>query len=299
MPCSSSSNSLDDLTDFVVRHPRLFVLTGAGCSTDSGIPDYRDANGDWKRRQPIRYQEFIGDEQVRRRYWARSLLGWPAFARARPNRAHLALARLEAAGLVHQTVTQNVDGLHQEAGSRRVIDLHGRLDAVVCLNCRYRGPREVFQHALAELNPAFSALAATVGPDGDADLEAVDFRAFRVPGCPSCGGMLKPAVVFFGESVPKPRVEHTCQRLAEADALLVVGSSLTVFSGYRFCRLAAARGQPIAAINLGRTRADNELALKVTLPCGVALSGLLERLDPLNDARAVAGSPEPAATNFR
>jgi NAD-dependent SIR2 family protein deacetylase len=278
MPRPSFSNPLDDLAGFVERHPRLFVLTGAGCSTDSGIPDYRDANGDWKHRQPVRYQEFVGSERTRQRYWARSLLGWPAFARARPNSAHAALARLEAAGFVHQTVTQNVDGLHQQAGSRRVIDLHGRLDAVVCLDCRYRGPRETFQRALAEDNPAFAELAAAIGPDGDADLDAVDFGGFQVPDCPSCGGTLKPAVVFFGESVPKPRVERACQRLAEADALLVIGSSLTVFSGYRFCKLAAVRGQPVAAINLGRTRADNELALKVNLPCGAALAGLLERL---------------------
>lgn len=298
-PRSSCSGPLDALADFVERHPRLFVLTGAGCSTDSGIPDYRDANGDWKRRQPVRYQEFIGSGLIRRRYWARSLLGWPAFARARPNAAHAALARLEAAGFVHQMITQNVDGLHQRAGSRRVIDLHGRLDAVVCLECRYRGPREAFQRALAEQNPAFAALAATVGPDGDADLEAVDFSGFQIPDCPHCGGTLKPAVVFFGESVPKPRVERACQRLAEADALLVVGSSLTVFSGYRFCRLATACGQPIAALNLGRTRADGELALKVNLPCGAALSGLLKRLGPFSDSKAGAGWPKPDATNLR
>ncbi len=279
MPRSSVSDPVDALTGFVERHPRLFVLTGAGCSTDSGIPDYRDANGDWKRRQPVRYQEFVGSERTRQRYWARSLLGWPAFARARPNAAHAALARLEAAGFVHQTVTQNVDGLHQQAGSRRVIDLHGRLDAVTCLECRYRGSREAFQHALAANNPAFAKLAAMLGPDGDADLEDADFSGFRVPCCPSCGGMLKPAVVFFGEPVPKPRVERACQRLAEADALLVIGSSLTVFSGYRFCKLAIAQGQPIAALNLGRTRADDELTLKVALPCGAALSGLLERLN--------------------
>lgn len=276
--CSSYSDPLDRLADFVERYPRLFVLTGAGCSTDSGIPDYRDANGNWKHRQPIRYQAFIGSEQTRRRYWARSLLGWPTFARARPNAAHLALARLEAAGFIHQMVTQNVDGLHQQAGSRRVIDLHGWLDAVVCLNCRYRGSRAAFQHSLVEANPDFATLAAVAGPDGDADLEVLDFSAFQIPGCPNCGGILKPAVVFFGESVPKPRVERACQRLADADALLVVGSSLTVLSGYRFCRQAAARNQPIAALNLGRTRADAELALKVNLPCGAALDGLLERL---------------------
>jgi NAD-dependent SIR2 family protein deacetylase len=275
---SSISDPLTALARFVERYPRLFVLTGAGCSTDSGIPDYRDGNGDWKRRQPVRYQEFVGSERTRQRYWARSLLGWPAFARARPNVAHAALARLEAAGFMHQMVTQNVDGLHQQAGSRRVIDLHGRLDAVDCLNCRHRGPRAAFQRVLAENNPAFAALAAAVGPDGDAELDTADFGGFRVPDCPRCGGMLKPAVVFFGETVPKPRVERAGRRLAEADAMLVIGSSLMVLSGYRFCTQAAARGQPIAAVNLGRTRADGVLALKVNLPCGPVLHGLLERL---------------------
>jgi NAD-dependent SIR2 family protein deacetylase len=269
---------LDALSAFVERHPRLFVLTGAGCSTDSGIPDYRNHNGDWKHRQPVRYQDFVGGERTRQRYWARSLLGWPAFARARPNATHATLARLEAAGFVHQLVTQNVDGLHQQAGSRRVIDLHGRLDAVVCLDCGTRGTRAAFQGALEKNNPAFTALAATLGPDGDAALDDVDFSGFRIPPCPCCGGMLKPAVVFFGEAVPKPRVERAHQRLAEADALLVIGSSLMVFSGYRFCRWATARGHPVAAINLGRTRADGELALKVSQPCAPALNGLLERL---------------------
>ena len=270
--------ALDALADFVARHPRLFVLTGAGCSTGSGIPDYRNHSGDWKRSPPVRYQEFVGGEPIRQRYWARSLLGWPLFASARPNATHVALARLEEAGRVHQLVTQNVDGLHQQAGGRRVIDLHGRLDLVLCLRCSHRESRAVFQRTLLAANPEFAALAADSGPDGDADLEAGDFGAFVVPACPRCGGLLKPAVVFFGESVPKPRVERAARRLAEADALLVIGSSLMVFSGYRFCQLAAVRGQPIAALNLGRTRADDELALKVALPCGPALVGLLRRL---------------------
>ena len=273
-----SADSLDLLVDFIERHRHLCVLTGAGISTDSGIPDYRDANGNWKRQEPMRYQEFIRSEHSRRRYWARSLLGWPTFARAQPNLAHAALARLEAAGFVHQIITQNVDGLHQQAGSRQVIDLHGRLDTVVCLECPYRGAREAFQVALAENNLAFTALVAALGPDGDADLDDVDDGSFRVPNCPACGGLLKPAVVFFGEAVPKSRVEQACRRLAEADALLVIGSSLAVFSGYRFCALATAHHQPIAAVNLGRTRADNELALKVSLPCGPTLNSLVERL---------------------
>lgn len=278
MLSKTATNLLDQLTDFVKRHQRLFVLTGAGCSTDSGIPDYRDANGDWKRPQPVRYQEFIRRERTRQRYWARSLLGWPVFAQAQPNPAHFALAHLEAAGFIHQLVTQNVDGLHQRAGSRQIIDLHGRLDTIVCLHCQYQESRETFQHILLENNPCFALLTATYAPDGDADLEGVDFSRFNVPGCPRCGGLLKPDVVFFGESVPTQRVETTFQRLAEAEALLVVGSSLAVLSGYRYCKLAISQRQPIAAINLGYTRADSELTLKCNLSCGPALVSLLERL---------------------
>ena len=284
------------LRDWLDRHRRIFVLTGAGCSTDSGIPDYRDANGSWKRRPPILYQDFIGGEPARRRYWARSLAGWPAFASARPNRAHRALATLETAGFIHQLVTQNVDGLHQQAGSRRVIDLHGRLDTVVCLQCPYRESRDVVQERMRADNPGFAVSAAALAPDGDADVERVNYSGFHPPDCPRCGGILKPSVVFFGEAVPKSRVEQARQRLREAGALLVVGSSLTVFSGYRFCKIAADQGQPIAAVNLGRTRADDELTLKANMPCETALDELLTRLgvtanapDPTNLAPASTG----------
>jgi NAD-dependent SIR2 family protein deacetylase len=268
----------DTLVRFIERHPRLFVLTGAGCSTESGIPDYRDGNGDWKHRQPVQYRDFVGSEHVRRRYWARSVLGWSRFAQARPNAAHAALAQLETAGRVHQLVTQNVDGLHQRAGSRRVIDLHGRLDTVACLACRQSLLRADWQQALLELNPELLALAARAAPDGDAEPDGYDYERFRIPACPHCGGVLKPAVVFFGESVPKPRIERCYRRLAEADALLVVGSSLMVYSGYRFCRAACEQSKPVAAINLGRTRADAELSLKITEPCGRALSWVLEQM---------------------
>lgn len=273
-----SADPLDQLAAFIERHRRVCVLTGAGISTDSGIPDYRDANGDWKRQQPIRYQEFIGSEPNRRRYWARSWFGWPRFASAQPNLAHQALVRLEMAGFVEHIITQNVDGLHQQAGSRQVIDLHGRLDAVICLECPYQDGREAFQSVLTESNPTFTARVATLGPDGDADLDDAAYADFRVPGCPACGGLLKPGVVFFGEAVPKSRVEQAYQWLAAAEALLVIGSSLTVLSGYRFCMAATANGQPIAALNLGRTRADPELTLKVNRPCGPTLSSLVERL---------------------
>ena len=266
------------LAQFVADHPRLFVLTGAGVSTDSGIPDYRDGDGNWKRRQPVRFQEFIASEPVRRRYWARSLIGWPRFARARPGAAHAALVHLEAAGFVHQLVTQNVDRLHQQAGSRAVIDLHGRLDRVQCLGCDARESRNDYQLRLAEHNPAFVSLPAASAPDGDADLDHAEFRDFRVPGCVHCGDVLKPAVVFFGECVPPALVETVYARLNHADGLLVVGSSLMVYSGYRFARAAAEAGKPLAAINLGRTRADELLSLKVAAPCGGTLGMLAETL---------------------
>ncbi len=266
------------LAQFVADHPRLFVLTGAGVSTDSGIPDYRDGDGNWKRRQPVRFQEFIASEPVRRRYWARSLIGWPRFAQARPGAAHAAVARLETGGFVQQLVTQNVDGLHQQAGSRAVIDLHGRLDRVQCLECGAHESRHDYQQRLAARNPAFATLPAATAPDGDADLDGVDFDAFAVPGCTRCGGMLKPAVVFFGEGVRPALVEDAYAQLAQADAMLIVGSSLMVYSGYRFARAAAEAGKPIAAINLGRTRADGLLALKLAAPCGETLGALVQAL---------------------
>ncbi|MGH8780160.1 NAD-dependent protein deacetylase [Paraburkholderia sp.] len=269
---------LADLHDFVQRHPRLFVLTGAGISTDSGIPGYRDENGAWKRSPPITLQEFLGSAAARQRYWARSTVGWPVVADAQPNDAHVALARLEAAGHVPTLVTQNVDGLHQRAGSQRVIELHGGIDGVTCLDCGAHHSRTAIQHTLVEENPGLLDAIAEPAADGDAHLEWHDLDAFRVPACPVCGGLLKPAVVFFGESVPRERVEAATQALEAADAVLVVGSSLMVYSGYRFCVWAQKMGRPIAALNLGRTRADPLLALKVEAPCAptlTALAGLL------------------------
>jgi NAD-dependent SIR2 family protein deacetylase len=260
------------LLDFVERHHRLFVLTGAGCSTASGIPDYRDAKGDWKRAPPVMLQHFLADEITRKRYWARSLVGWQRMSVARPNGAHHALAALECGGRVEQLVTQNVDGLHQAAGSRAVIDLHGRIDVVCCLGCHARVPRADVQAELVRRNPAFAGRDARPAPDGDADLESVDVAAFDVPPCRGCGGVLKPDVVFFGEGVPKERVARTLAALEQADAMLVVGSSLMVYSGYRLVQAMAQAGKPIAAITLGRTRADDLLSLKVTADCAEALS---------------------------
>lgn len=260
------------LRDFLTRHRRLFVLTGAGCSTDSGIPDYRDANGGWKRSPPVNLQSFMGSEAMRRRYWARSLVGWQRFRRAQPNAAHAALARLEQRGRVQMLVTQNVDGLHQAAGSTSVMDLHGRLDRVRCMDCDAVMSREDLQAQLLRHNPAWGGLHGPQAPDGDADIAGLDFDAFTVPACGCCDGVLKPDVVFFGESVPRPRVAAAMQQLARADAVLVVGSSLMVYSGYRFVHAAAQSRKPIAAINLGRTRADDLLTLKVSEPCALALA---------------------------
>ncbi|WP_374499650.1 NAD-dependent protein deacetylase [Pseudoxanthomonas sp.] len=263
------------LEDFIAAHRRLFVLTGAGCSTGSGIPDYRDEQGAWKRTPPVTYQAFVGDGITRRRYWARSLVGWPRIAQAQPNAAHRALAALEAQGRCSQLLTQNVDGLHQAAGSSAVIDLHGRLDAVVCLGCGASSSRADVQRRLAEANPAWAGLAAGAAPDGDADLEDRDFATFQVPACDACGGMLKPDVVFFGENVPRARVDAAMARLAQADGMLVVGSSLMVYSGLRFVHAAVRAQIPVAAVNLGRTRADDLLRFRMAAPCGDALRFLL------------------------
>jgi len=263
------------LKTFIESHQRLFVLTGAGCSTNSGIPDYRDRQGNWKRTQPVRFQAFVAEESTRRRYWARSMIGWRRFGQALPNDAHHALARLEARGQCQLLLTQNVDRLHQAAGSREVIDLHGRLDLVRCMSCSATSRRADFQDELVRLNADWAQLDAEALPDGDADLDRLDFSGFAVPPCASCGGILKPDVVFFGENVPRDQVAAAQASMEQADAMLVVGSSLMVYSGFRFAQMAAQRGIPIAAVNLGRTRADDLLALKVEDHCEAALSFLL------------------------
>jgi NAD-dependent SIR2 family protein deacetylase len=267
---------VNDLHDFVARHRRLFVLSGAGVSTESGIPGYRDADGNWQRRPPITVQEFLRSTATRRRYWARGMIGWPRIAQARPNAAHRALARLERALGFAGLVTQNVDGLHQRAGSADVVELHGNLARVVCLDCGAVHARDAIQRLLEDANPGFADERAPIAPDGDADVDA-DLDSFAIPECPRCGGNLKPDVVFFGENVPRERVAAAMRALDEADAMLVVGSSLMVYSGFRFCERAAALSKPIAAINRGRTRADALFAVKVDAWCGEALSALAER----------------------
>ena len=284
-PSPTVTHCTAELEDLLRSHPRWTVLTGAGISTDSGIPDYRDAAGAWKRPAPVQFQDFMGSAATRQRYWARSLIGWPVFSQARPNAAHQALARLEHSGHVHQLITQNVDGLHQQAGSRAVVDLHGRLDQVVCMGCRQLQPRSSYQDALLQANGGWRHRHAPAAPDGDADLHGVDFSTFQVPPCPRCGGILKPNVVFYGENVPRPRVDAALQGLLESQLLLVVGSSLMVYSGLRFVHAARAQGLPVAAINMGATRADGDFTLKHVSPCGPALMAL---------ARALETACEPA-----
>ena len=267
----------DALEAFVRATPRLLVLTGAGVSTDSGIPDYRGPDGHWKHRRPVMYQDFVDSLAARRRYWGRSVVGWRRVSAGAPNAAHRALAVLEDQGRVHHLVTQNVDGLHQRAGSGAVTDLHGRLDTVQCLDCGARSGRAAFQARLEALNPDWDHADAAIRPDGDVELREAVYERFAVPDCAHCGGVLKPAVVFFGENVPRPRVRRCLARLDEADGLLVVGSSLMVFSGYRFVRAARRAGQPVAVLNAGRTRADDEIDLKVEAPCGPVLDALARR----------------------
>lgn len=267
--------AIERLRDWLSRHKRLFVLTGAGCSTGSGIPDYRDRDGHWKRPQPITLQTLTASDTAYRRYWARSAVGWPRFAGARPNPAHQVLATLEHRGRVNLLLTQNVDGLHQRAGSRRVLDLHGRLDSVVCLGCSARSPRDQVQASIESANPGWQATCARPAPDGDADIDDGAIASFRPPFCNHCHGLLKPDVVFFGESVPRPRVAHAQQALQGSDAVLVAGSSLMVWSGFRFVRQAAARGLPIAILNRGRTRADDLAGLRVNADIATALQAAL------------------------
>jgi NAD-dependent deacetylase sirtuin 4 len=270
---------MDDATNIgeleaLLRGKRLAVLTGAGISTESGIPDYRGPETLRRARKPIRFQEYVASAEGRARYWARSMLGWPRFSRARPNAGHRALAALEDAGHVLGVVTQNVDRLHLAAGSSKVVELHGALAEVRCLVCEQRESRSELQTRLELLNPQLGAAEAELAPDGDADLAASWLADFRVANCIACDGVLKPNVVFFGESVPPPRVSAAYAIVDEADALLVVGSSLTVYSGFRFVRRAHERGQPVALVNLGETRGDPLASVRLEAKSGEVLPAL-------------------------
>ncbi|MDO3720529.1 NAD-dependent protein deacetylase [Marinobacter sp. chi1] len=265
------------LADFIRKHPRLLVLTGAGVSTDSGIPDYRDGDGAWKRKQPVQHQAFMESFETRQRYWGRSLIGWPVMRNASPNPSHHHIAQLELLNHTSLVVTQNVDRLHQKAGTQGVVDLHGRADEVICMSCGFRCSRDEVHNQCDTLNPRFRQYQAATAPDGDADLD-VDFSDFKPADCPQCAGILKPDVVFFGDFVPKQRVDAALDSLRESDGLLVVGSSLMVYSGFRFCRYAKEWGKPIATLNLGRTRADDLADLKLNARIAETLEASLPAL---------------------
>ena len=250
----------------------IVVLTGAGVSTESGIPDYR---GEGKtERHPMTFDVFMGTESARARYWARSYVGWSVIANAKPNGSHFALAQAESLGRISHIITQNVDSLHQQAGSKKVTELHGRLDKVICMSCRNLIDRMRMDQLIEDLNQFIQKdLSVEFTPDGDAEIEAT--ADFRIPPCPACGGILKPDVVFFGESVPSDRVAFTMEQLERADALLVAGSSLTVNSGMRFARAANKAGKPIVIVNVGPTKADEIALAKIEAPTSVALEELL------------------------
>jgi NAD-dependent SIR2 family protein deacetylase len=263
----------------LLRGRRIVALTGAGCSTESGIPDYRGA-GRTGPRNPIQHDAFLRRADVRRRYWARATLGWARFSGAAPNAAHRALATLEAAGPLAGVITQNVDRLHHRAGSRRVVELHGALADVLCLGCGRGEARRELQARLVDANPGWLERTVEAQPDGDAELDAELVAGFSVVACRHCGGTLKPDVVFFGGNVPERTLAAAWSLFAEAEALLVVGSSLTVYSGFRFVRRAHEQSLPVAVVNLGPTRADELVAVKVDAPAAALLPALARELVP-------------------
>ncbi len=274
-------SDLSNLPELIhmLEHLRVVVLTGAGCSTESGIPDYRGPKTRQKTRNPIQYREFVHSDEARRRYWARSMVGWPRFRGAQPNAAHRAIRRLEEAGVVRGVITQNVDRLHHAAGSTDAVELHGALAEVRCLGCNALEHRDSIQARLAELNPDWAARYATeIAPDGDADLARAVPVDFAVPGCKACDGVLKPNVVFFGENVPKDIVTDAWRLVDSSDALLVVGSSLTVYSAFRFVRGAAKKRLPLGIVNLGQTRGDEHAWVRVEGRAGLVMTRLAEAL---------------------
>jgi len=264
----------------LLRDRRVVALTGAGCSTESGIPDYRGPDTPPRVRPPIQHREFVDRPDARLRYWARSALGWSRFSAARPNPAHTALAELEHRGILAGVITQNVDGLHGAAGSRTVVELHGALARVRCLACGALTTRDELQARLLAANPGWleRTRSAAIAPDGDADLPDDLLDGFTVGACGACGGTLMPDVVFFGGSVPRATLDAAWGLFDRAEALLVVGSSLTVFSGFRFVRRAAERGLPVGILNRGPTRGDDHAAVRIDARAGVALPALARAL---------------------
>ncbi len=270
-----AASDLQQIAEVVGRCSRVLVISGAGLSTASGISDYRDQAGVWKRPRPVQHQAFVQHLHWRQRYWARSQLGYPAFAQAQPNDAHSALVELEQRGQVFAVITQNVDRLHQRAGQQRVLDLHGRLDRVRCLDCGRQLERNVVQDWLQRQNPWLNDARFTPAPDGDADIE-LDFSRVKIPHCPDCDGVLKPDVVFFGDAVPKADVERGYRWVEQAQAVLVLGSSLMVYSSFRYVRKAHELGMPVMAINQGKTRADELFSHKADVDCVGGLEKLLD-----------------------
>ncbi|WP_017612590.1 NAD-dependent protein deacetylase [Nocardiopsis salina] len=270
----------------------VLALTGAGISTDSGIPDYRGP--DSPPRNPMTYQQFVGDHAFRRHYWARNHVGWRYMERTECNDGHRALADLESAGAVSAVVTQNVDTLHELAGSRCVVDLHGRYDRVICLECRQVTSRSSLDRRLAELNPHFSVTVEDIELAPDADAVLASTEGFRVADCAACGGMLKPDIVYFGENVPKPRVEEVYDLVEQARGLLVAGSSLTVFSGRRFVKRAAQQGKPVVILNRGETRCDELAALTVDAGCSEVLRALASSYGQPADPTPLGATAPPS-----
>jgi len=273
------AGTIEQAMTFIQTLESLLVITGAGLSTNSGIPAYRDHKGEWLRRTPIFYQDFIRCPIARRRYWARSYFGWHHVAQSTPNAGHLGLAHLQNLGLVKHLITQNVDGLHERAGSRTAIEVHGQLGRVLCLDCHARFSRYDIQDRLHEMNQHWSAEVLGYNPDGDVDLDEAAYPNFQIADCARCQGRLKPDVVFFGESVPKTTSEAVHTAIEESDGVLVIGSSLVVMSGYRVVKQAHATGKPVAAINQGRTRADDLLQFKVNTDCVEAIQSICNALE--------------------
>ena len=269
---------LDRIGDLLQSHVAC-ILTGAGISTESGIPDYRGPERRGRPARPVRYRDYVTSSDVRRRYWARSALGWQWMTTRRPNQGHRFVADLERAGICTGLITQNVDGLHTAAGSRRVIELHGALRSVVCLECARTESRDSLQERILVQNPGWLQNAGELAPDGDVHLDDTLTASFRVPACLHCGGTLKPDVVFFGENVPAPRVRDAFGLLERAEMLLVLGTSLTVYSGFRFVAAAVRDRKPVAVITDGPTRADSHATVKIEARLGESLQRLADALE--------------------
>lgn len=280
-PTGPTAPVTTNITDIVptVTAGRVLVLSGAGLSTESGIPDYRGTDGRLRKHTPMTYQDFVASAHNRRRYWARSHLGWRTIAQASPNTGHKAVATLHACGLVDGVITQNVDGLHHATDIDGIVELHGSLSRVICLDCGYRGPRTALDARMHAANPGFHVEGVENNPDGDVDIADELVHDFHVVACDACGtGILKPDVVFFGENVPRQQVERCYRLVDDANALLVLGSSLTVMSGLRFVRRAALGGKPVVIINQGQTRGDRYARMRVDLPLGAAMSELVTQV---------------------